>query len=185
MDTVHLDHKLLGILSNLFSALKNESKMNNEDKTALASLIANNSFHILLVDDDEDDRDIFKEAIEEIAPSVKITTATNGVEMFLMLEKLNNDLPDLIFLDLNMPCKNGFECLEELKSAKEWKDVPVFIYSTTSNPEQINRTYHNGANLYIQKPDSYPGIKNILKKILEFDFEDLFLQPERENFVFK
>ena len=185
MEAVPIDSKLLIVLRNLFSTFKNEGKVNEADKRALAAMIANNTLHILLVDDDEDDREFFKEAIQALAPSVKLTTSNDGVEMFSILEKSAAVKPDLIFLDLNMPCKNGFECLEELKSSEEWKEIPVLIYSTTANIEQVNRTYQKGANLYIQKPHSFDGIKNTLKKIFEFDLQELFVQPQREKFVFK
>jgi len=185
MEAVLLDNKLLAVLSNLFSALKNEGKVNEADQRALVSMIANKLLHVVLADDDEDDREFFKEAMQTIAPSVRVTTAIDGIDMFSILEKYANDLPDLIFLDLNMPCKNGFECLEELKLSDKWKDIPVLIYSTTANFEQVNLTYQKGANLFIQKPHSYDGIKKMLKKIFEFDLQALFLQPLRENFVFK
>lgn len=185
MEAVILDSKFLRILSNLFSALKNEGKVNEEGQRSFSAMIANNALHILLADDDEEDREFFKEAIYEITTSVKLTTANDGVELLNILEKLTNDLPDLIFLDLNMPCKNGFECLEELKMSDKWKDIPVLIYSTTANYEQVNLTYQKGANLYIQKPHTYDGIVEMLKKIFEFNLQELLLQPQRAKFVFQ
>ena len=185
MEAVILDKKLLGVLCNLFSAFKNEGKVDKADQRALAAMIANNSLHILLADDDDDDREFFKEAVQSIAPSVKVTTSNDGEEMLEILEKSTNDLPDLIFLDLNMPFKNGFECLEVLKTADKLKNIPVLIYSTTANLAQVDITYQKGANLYIQKPHSYDGIKKMIKKIFEFDLQELISQPHREKFVFK
>lgn len=185
METVLINNRLLVVLSNLFSTLKNEAKLNDANHRAQASLISNKALHILLTDDDEEDREFFMEAIKEIAPSVKVTTANDGEQMFDIIEKSTNDLPALIFLDLNMPCKNGFECLEDLKSSDKWKDIPVLVYSTTANLKQVDLTYQKGANLFIQKPHTYSGIKMMLNKILEFNLQELFEKARKENYIFK
>ncbi|MEP7171070.1 MAG: response regulator [Bacteroidota bacterium] len=183
---IALSHNpLYGAFGNFFSALKNDGKINEEHQKELASLIGNTPLHVLLADDDEDDREFFKEAVQAVAPSVKVTTTNDGEEMINLLNETQKDLPDLIFLDLNMPCKNGFECLEELKNNEKLKNIPVLIYSTTANIEQVDHTYKKGANLYIQKPHSFDGIKNMLKKIFAFNIEDLFPQPQREKFVLR
>ena len=80
--------------------------------------------HIFLVDDDADDRMLFQEAMMEVDPLAKLSLA-DGCDMLLKLTKVEKDIPDMIFLDLNMPGLNGFECLEEIKNKQQFGDVPT------------------------------------------------------------
>ncbi|MBA4849225.1 response regulator [Emticicia sp. BO119] len=141
-----------------------------------------NNYHIILADDDEDDRIFFKEALSETVSSATINTANDGLELMNML---SDKLPDAIFLDLNMPFKNGQECLYEIKTNRRYKNIPVVIYSTSSNVDQINSTFKAGANLYISKPDSYIELKIILKKVFTLKCEEYKPQPDKEKFVLK
>lgn len=122
----------------------------------------NEPFHILLADDDEGDRLIFQEALEELEIKPIVQTVNNGMELMAYLTKKNARLPHLIFLDLNMPRKNGLECLKEIRSNEKLKDVPIAIYSTSYNEKDMEETFRNGANVYITKPDDF----NILKQLL-------------------
>src|SRR4030095_3421912 len=141
--------------------------------------------HILIADDDEDDRMFFSDAITAIAPSAKLTEAFNGDDLITKLMRHDFDLPDLIFLDLNMPYKNGLECLKEIRSTELLKSLPILIYSTSLNRDHVDISYLNGANMYIQKPVSYDGIKRILKTIFSLHPLDWFQQPPREKFILK
>ncbi len=140
------------------------------------------NYHIILADDDEDDRIFFKEAMSETVSTATVNTANDGIELMNML---SGKLPDAIFLDLNMPLKNGQECLSEIKANKRYKNIPVVIYSTSSNVDQINSTFKAGANLYISKPDSYLKLKIILKKVFTLKCEEYKPQPDKEKFVLK
>ncbi len=133
--------------------------------------------HIFLVDDDADDRMLFQEAMSEVDPKAKLSLA-DGCDMLIQLAKIEEDKPDMIFLDLNMPGLNGFECLDEIKNKDQFGNVPVIIYSTTANPEQVKKIYNKGATLYMQKPSSYEGIKKLMNKILS---QDLFDSRAVEN----
>jgi CheY-like chemotaxis protein len=86
---------------------------------------------LLIADDDEDDRLLFCEAVKEIEPSAECFTAINGEDALEKLRSGLQQLPDYIFLDLNMPRMNGFRCFEELKQDDKLKDMPVVIFSTT------------------------------------------------------
>src|SRR4051812_29905511 len=91
---------------------------------------------ILLVDDDEEDILIFKEVVRnDIDSNINIITSTNGVECLKALENIS---PDVIFLDINMPVMGGKECLEKIKNDPQLKDIPVVIYSTSTNLNEIN-----------------------------------------------
>lgn len=147
-----------------------------------ASLVGK-QLHIMLVDDDEDDRDNFIEAVNEVDAQVKVSVETDAVNLAKKLSKLADNLPDILFLDLNMPRKNGFECLEEIRNFSNLKSIPVFIYSTSSDPDLIDLTYDKGANLYIQKPQTFRDIKKIMQLILSLKQQDYFPQPPKSKFV--
>jgi len=124
---------------------------------------------ILLVDDDHDDQLLFKEALSEADNSIVYHAAFNGIDA---LEKLNSGeikIPDLIFLDVNMPKMNGIDCLKELKKADNLKKIPVLMYSTSSFSEYKKECFENGALSYIVKPDDYGQLCGKLKHILNTD----------------
>jgi len=139
--------------------------------------------HILLVDDDADDRFLFQEALQEIAPDAKLSLI-DGCDTFLKLSKHVSNMPDMILLDLNMPGKNGFECLDEIKNIFHLGNIPLLIYSTTANPDQVKKTYNKGATLYMQKPTSFEGIKKLMKKVLLINLKDHMPQAVESNMVF-
>ena len=126
---------------------------------------------IILAEDDADDADIFTDTLADIAKDVKVEVFSDGQ---MLLDALQNttDFPDLIFLDLNMPIKNGFQCLEEIKKTELWKNVKVIILSTSSYPEQIKRAYDLGADLYFTKSTSYVEFKDTLANCLKLNFDD-------------
>ncbi|MGN6646496.1 MAG: response regulator [Cytophaga sp.] len=118
---------------------------------------------ILLIDDDEDDRDFFQFALEDISTNIGYAGVESGVDAFLYLE--NNPLPDCIFLDLNMPGMSGRECLAKLKSRTEYHQIPVIIFSTSSDPHDKKETMEMGAVDFITKP-SKPS--DLVKELTNF-----------------
>ena len=120
---------------------------------------------ILLVDDDTDDQYVFKEALHTVDPSVTVDTAMDGIEA---VEKLSgiDSLPQLIFLDLNMPRMNGKGFLKEISSSDTLSKIPVIVYSTSSNPTDIAETKALGATDFITKPDSYDKLCAMLSSTL-------------------
>jgi CheY-like chemotaxis protein len=119
---------------------------------------------ILLADDDEGDRILFSEAFSELKIKTKVQTVNNGVQLMEWLNCVTNPLPHFLFLDLNMPRKNGLECLREIRSDKRIKDIFVAIYSTSDNEKDMEETFLNGANVYIAKPSDYNVLKQLLYK---------------------
>lgn len=124
---------------------------------------------ILLVDDDADDQLFFVDAIKELIPTVECSFACNGIEALEYLEKVP-PLPSLIFLDLNMPFMNGFECLAELKRKNEYDEIPVIIFSTSNNPIDKERIIAMGVKVFLTKPPDFAVLKNKLHDILQTDF---------------
>ena len=117
---------------------------------------------LLLVDDDEDDSFLFREILTEVDPAIKLVTAENGRVALSMLGAENAVLPDIIFLDLNMPKMDGKQCLEELKKDDLLKDIPVFIYTTSSQSKDIEYTLQLGAACFITKPSSSKDLQELL-----------------------
>jgi CheY-like chemotaxis protein len=117
---------------------------------------------ILLIDDDEDDRDLFREAIANVNPSFSVITKNGAEEAISYLEETER-IPDCIFLDLNLPVISGKACLTMLKSNSRLSDIPVAIYSTSSHEKDIEETTKLGASLFVQKPGLFSEICTTLK----------------------
>jgi CheY-like chemotaxis protein len=126
---------------------------------------------ILVAEDDADDRFLVRAAFDETGNKDTLLFVENGVEV---MEALNlritkgETLPQLILLDLNMPKKDGREVLKELKQHPLLKKIPVIIFSTTNNPQEIARCYDLGANSYITKPNSFEQLINILSAVRQY-----------------
>ncbi|TDE12856.1 response regulator [Dyadobacter psychrotolerans] len=143
----------------------------------------NKPVHILLADDDEDDTSLFQEALEQIQISTRLDIAENGMELMHTLAD-NQHVPDLIFLDMNMPIKNGLECLVEIRNSDDFKEIPVVILSTSVADYLLKSAYQAGANLYIQKPTSFSGLVQIIEKCLSRK-EDLKNTTDLEQFLIR
>jgi CheY-like chemotaxis protein len=143
-----------------------------------------NPLNILLADDDTDDCIFFKEAVEELAMDTQLTTLDDGEQLMKHLNSKINELPDTLFLDLNMPRKNGFECLSEIKANQRLKLLPVIIFSTSFEQEVVNQLYKNGAQYFIRKPPEFSQFKKIIHQtFLTIIIPQIISQPVRENFV--
>ena len=136
---------------------------------------------IYLADDDADDCMLFEDALKEICVSTELTTANDGVELMTLMESSVPPAPDIIFLDLNMPRKNGFECLELIRKTKKWKDIPIVIFSTTGQEEMIKKVYEQGASYFVQKPGSFAKLKQIISQILDIDWSNYNWKPVLKN----
>lgn len=144
-----------------------------------------NPLQILLADDDENDRLLFTDAFSELKTKTIVQTVNNGIELMKWLNGKDTRLPHLIFLDLNMPIKNGLQCLKEIRSNETLKNISVAIYSTSNNQKDIEETFSNGANVYITKPSDFNTLKQILEKAVMIAY--LYQQGDmrRENFLLK
>lgn len=121
--------------------------------------------HILLADDDTDDIFMFKLAVQEICPTVQLSVAYDGVMLSKTL--LNISFPDAIFLDINMPRKNGKECLVELRAQSIYAEVPIIILSTSKDSKDIDFCMAHGADHYIIKPPNFEDLKKVVKDLCE------------------
>jgi CheY-like chemotaxis protein len=142
-----------------------------------------NSLHILLVDDDEDDRKILREAIESVRVDHALHNIEDGQKLMEYLANCNGNTPDLIFLDLNMPRKTGMECLLEIRANQKFNDTVIAMYSTSSTEKDIDNTFLAGANIYITKPNNYEVLQRIVADVLSINWQYHTSQLKKENFV--
>jgi CheY-like chemotaxis protein len=142
----------------------------------------NEPVKIILAEDDKDDQELFIEALDATKVSAEVTTVENGQELVNTLKDPAEPKPDIVFIDINMPIKGGKEALEEIKSDQELKDIPAVMLSTSNNPNDIEETFNKGANLYIQKPNSFTGFILILKKVFILHWTKALLNPVKNIF---
>ncbi|MCK0156557.1 response regulator [Cellulophaga sp. F20128] len=140
--------------------------------------------NILLADDDEDDRWLFQKALSDLKIKTNLSLFKNGKELMEHLIRTETT-PHLIFLDLNMPLKNGMECLTEIRSSCNLKAIPVAIYSTSSSEKDIENTFVNGANIYINKPSNFADLKNAIDKVLQLNWQYHTSNLNKDNFLFR
>lgn len=122
--------------------------------------------HVFLADDDATDCLLFKEALEELPIATSLTIVENGEKLIEELLKEGNELPDVLFLDLNMPRKNGFASLGLIKRNTFLQNLPVIIYSTASDVETVKKVYRDAAHYYITKPAEFSQLKKMIYEAL-------------------
>jgi len=138
---------------------------------------------ILLADDDEDDRLFFKEAFDEIKLNTSVSLVNDGVELMNYLTMDGNQLPHILFLDLNMPRKTGIDCLLEIKQLAHLKDIAIVIYSTSASDIDIEETFVQGANVYIKKPSEFSSLKKILEQVITINWQYQTSGLDRDNYM--
>ncbi|HUH27243.1 response regulator [Gelidibacter sp.] len=143
----------------------------------------NTKLHLLLADDDIDDCDFFKDAIDEISDIGELTILNNGVELMKFLVSDPEVHPNVIFLDLNMPKKSGMECISEIKASHALSHIPIIIYSTSLDHTVVNTLYELGAHHYIQKPAEFGSIKSVIRKVVALLGASTLQPRSRDNFI--
>nr|WP_294775279.1 response regulator [uncultured Flavobacterium sp.] len=141
--------------------------------------------HIILADDDEDDRLFFTDAFEELKINTKVNTFNDGVELMNYLNQPDAVLPNVLFLDLNMPRKNGIECLDEIKRDNRFDDIAIAIFSTSSSEEHIEETFIRGANIYIKKPNDFTTLKKVLSDVVTINWQYHTSGLNKDNFLLR
>ena len=137
---------------------------------------------IILAEDDQDDQELFMEALNATKVNSEVITVENGEELINTLKDPAEPKPDIVFIDINMPVKGGKEALAEIKSDQELKEIPAVMLSTSNHPKDIEETFDKGANLYIQKPSSFTGFILILKKVFILHWTKSLLNPVKNIF---
>lgn len=139
--------------------------------------------NILLADDDKDDCFLFGEALSEISLPTHLTTVSDGVKLMEYLAENSQQLPDVLFLDMNMPRRNGYECLIKIRQNEMLNPLPIIMYSTYLLPEIADSLYNNGAHYYIRKADFSKFVK-VLHGVLTLLAEKNISRPPKEHFEF-
>jgi CheY-like chemotaxis protein len=119
-----------------------------------------------MADDDSDDQEFLKMAVHQYSKEVRVECVPNGIELMNYLK--NEEQPDLIILDLNMPQKDGRTALSEIKTNEELKHIPILIYTTSTSPFEINQIYQLGANSFLSKPKSFNDIILAIHQICNY-----------------
>jgi CheY-like chemotaxis protein len=120
---------------------------------------------ILLIDDNDDDCRFFADTLKRLYPSIQLTRAEDGRHGLDTLKEMGT-APDLIFLDINMPRMNGWECLAELKGREDYAEIPVVMFTTSSFKAETEKARNLGAKLFVTKPFDYSGFKNVLEYVI-------------------
>lgn len=130
---------------------------------------------VLVAEDDMNDFLVFKEALEKVSSSFKITRAKNGLECLNILKA--PDKPDVVFLDLKMPFRTGLDCLKFIKGIEELQNIPVIMYSNSHYIRNIDEAFKNDAHYYIIKPVN----EDMLVELLNIIFRRLSISLDKPN----
>jgi CheY-like chemotaxis protein len=141
------------------------------------------NLHIVLADDDQGDRLLFKEALDELPLSTRLTTVNDGEQLIEAVTTKGEPLPDVIFLDLNMPRKNGFATLGRIKRNPQLQNLPVVIFSTAFDAEEIDQVYRDAAHYYIHKPADFQQLKQVMYEALTLITLADSPMPLKQNFI--
>ena len=127
----------------------------------------------------------FADALQEIDLKTDLTEFHNGQELLDYLTESCTEFPQLIFLDLNMPVMDGFECLKKIRSNPKFEDLVVAIYSTSSSERDIEETFVNGANIYINKPNKFEELKKTIAQVVKRNWQYEENEMDKGNFLFR
>ncbi len=135
--------------------------------------------HVVLVDDDLDHGILFKRILHQVDPGKSLTIIKDGSEI---INFLTTRVPDLLFLDLNMPHKNGHECLREIRQDLALKELPIVVYSSSTHMTDIQKSYMHNADLYMVKPFNSFHLRNALQSLLTMEWRKNYSQ-QRYYFI--
>lgn len=135
---------------------------------ALAFTLRHGPVDVLLVEDNDLDAHLARDAFEEVLPRTRIRTARSGEEALEWLSESGAELPDLVLLDLKLPGVSGQEVLRQLKSSSRCRRVPVLVFSSSSEVSDRASSYDAGANGYLIKPRDFVGYLEVIRAVGEF-----------------
>lgn len=138
---------------------------------------------IVLVDDDEDDRNFFTRAVRNTSPAVRFVALGDGEKFMEFLDKEPMPRPNLVILDINMPGLSGLDCLKQIRQSADWSDLPVVMYSTSTQDTDVNESTKLGANLYVVKPKEISALYRLVNYLVNLDWSRR--KPFAENILFK
>ena len=122
---------------------------------------------VLLIDDDRDDAELFKEALSEVNSSIGFVHYDDSKTGLSVLLEKYSDLPDVIFLDINMPIISGWQCLAEFKKTEHLRHIPVIMFTTSSQDREREIAKELGADGFITKPSEYKALKELIASVVD------------------
>lgn len=141
------------------------------------------NINILLADDNADDCLLFQEALEALPLTSQLSIVNDGDQLMERLTQLGTTLPDVLFLDLYMPRKNGFASLGAIKRNTDLEHLPVVIHSSVSEQESVNNVFRDAAHYYICKPTNFLQLKKVIYEALTLISQKNNPLPNRESFI--
>ena len=148
-------------------------------KRAMAEMTLN----ILLVDDNVDEHFFFRHSLLLVTRPIYFHALPGGQEMIEYFKNESNPLPDILFLDINMPMRNGRDCLSYIRSDVRLESVPVVMYSTSDSQRDIDDTYELGADLYVRKPNGMDAIRDMISSVIRIYERDQLKHSSKEVFL--
>jgi DNA-binding response OmpR family regulator len=143
-------------------------------------MLANGKKDVLLAEDDHDDVEFFETAIKHLTIPVDLRHAKDGEELFIELAKA---VPNVLFLDIQMPCKDGISCILEIRKNRKYDRLPVVMFSSLSHKSFVDKSYRFGANYYVVKPTSVAALTEKLQYLLSIEWERQMYYPPIEQFL--
>jgi DNA-binding response OmpR family regulator len=143
-------------------------------------MLTNEPKDVLLAEDDHDDVEFFQSAIKDTTIPVELRHAKDGEELFLELKRA---VPNLLFLDIQMPCKDGISCILEIRKNRKYDRLPVVMFSSLTHKSYVDKTYRYGANYYVVKPTSVAALTQRLQYLLSVEWEKQLYYPPKEEFL--
>jgi response regulator RpfG family c-di-GMP phosphodiesterase len=135
---------------------------------------------VLVADDDIDDFEVLRLAIHEVGADIRVSRAENGD---ILLGLIGEKVPDLLFLDIHMPCRDGKSCIREIRNNHKFDNLPVIVYSGNQDTNLINFFYRYRANHYVCKPASYDELADVVRKIFSTRKETMLEATAQHEFV--
>jgi len=135
---------------------------------------------VLVAEDDKDDFEILADVIKDHSVKVLVTHAENGD---ILMRMIHEKIPDLLFLDLVMPCRDGRTCIQEIRADKKFDGLPVIIYTSVRDINAVEFCFRNGSNMYVLKPETYSEIVDVVRRILSVQWKKLQYYPTRSGFI--
>jgi CheY-like chemotaxis protein len=123
---------------------------------------------IILADDDADDVLIFTLALEQLAVTVKLRHVEDGEKLF---DLLREQIPDILFLDIHMPCKDGLACIQEIRRDRRYDQMPVIMLTSLNSPYYVDQTFRLGANLFVDKQGTIANLAAKINSIFSIEWK--------------
>jgi response regulator RpfG family c-di-GMP phosphodiesterase len=136
--------------------------------------------NVVIAEDDNEDFELFSEVLSNLASEILLRRAENGE---VLMKLLHEEVPDMLFIDVVMPCLDGKECLQEIRSHKKFDNLPIIVYSSMRDTETVEFCYRKGTNLFVLKPHSYKELVDVIEKIFSMNWKKMRYYPQFSNFI--